>query len=129
MMRMDTDVVYSRRERFWLVVLALVGLVGLNGAFLYGMFARPDALADALANPIALAFMLEALIMVGVLAYLLGRWGVMTLHWGWFVALSFIGGIAFALPVVLLWPRRHDEPPHTSSPGGPHLREPSTGRV
>jgi uncharacterized membrane protein YhaH (DUF805 family) len=95
--------VYSRRERFWLWVLALVGIIGLNGAFLYGLAARPDALTSALANPVAAAFMLEAFVLVGVLAYLLKRWQVSELHWGWFVVLSLIGGIVFALPMVLLW--------------------------
>lgn len=109
-MTTDRDIVYSRHERFWLVVLALFGFVGLNGAFLYGMFARPDAVADAMANPVALAFMLEAFVLVGVLAYLLTRWGLTRLHWGWFVALSVAGGIAFALPVVLLWSQRGHRP-------------------
>jgi uncharacterized membrane protein YhaH (DUF805 family) len=94
---------YSPRERFWLAALAFVGFVGLNGMFLYGMLARPDAMASTFSNPVALAFMLEALLLVPVLAYLLGRWGVTRLHWGWFVALSFAGGIAFALPLALLW--------------------------
>lgn len=98
------DISYSPRERFWLAVLAFIGFAGLNSMFVYGMLARPDAIRSTLSNPVALAFMLEALLLVGVLAYLLARWGVTRLHWGWFVALSLAGGIAFALPVALLWP-------------------------
>lgn len=103
---MSLNIAYTPRERFWLAALAVFGLVGLNGTFLYGMLFRPDAVAATLTNPIAAAFMLEALLLVGVLAYLLARWGVIDLHWGWFVALSLAGGIAFALPVVLLWSQR-----------------------
>jgi hypothetical protein len=101
---MNTVVSYSSRERFWLAVLAFIGFVGLNGMFAYGLLARPDALSRTLSSPVALAFMLETFLLVGVLAYLLPRWGVTRLHWGWFIALSFVGGLAFALPVALLWP-------------------------
>lgn len=95
-------VAYSARERFWLWVLAIFGVVGLNGAFLYGLVFQPNALRAAWANPVAAAFMIEAFVLVGVLAYLLRRWRLARLHWGWFVVLSLIGGIAFALPIALL---------------------------
>lgn len=98
-----TVYIYSARERVWLWALALFGLAGANGAFLYGLFVRPSLLADALANPLAAAFIVEALVLTGVLAYLLGKWGVSRLSWRWFVALSVLGSLAFALPVALLW--------------------------
>jgi len=43
---------------------------------------------------------------MGALAYLLPRWGVTARSRLAFVALSLLGGVAFALPVVLLWKRR-----------------------
>ena len=46
------------------------------------------------------------LVLVGFLAWLLRKWGVSRLGWGWFVLLSFLGSLAFAIPVVLLFPRR-----------------------
>ena len=103
---MEHSIVYTARERGALWLLAIIGGVGLNGAFLYGMVARPGALEAALANPIALAFLIEAFLMMGALAYLLPRWGVTTRSRLAFVALSLLGGVAFALPVVLLWKRR-----------------------
>lgn len=93
---------YSPRERFWLWMLCLFGFAAANGAFVYGLLFRPNALADAMANPIAAAFMAEALVLVGVFAYLLRKWGVSRLSWGWFVFLSLLGSMAFALPIVLL---------------------------
>ena len=96
------QVQYSPRERFWLWTLAIFGLVTVNGAFVYGLF-QPAALAEAMTNPLALAFILEALVLVGVIAYLLSKWGVSGMSWQWFVGLSLLGSIAFALPVVLLW--------------------------
>ena len=73
--------------------------------FLYGTVVRPELLAAALANPVALAFIVEALVLTGTLAWLLDKWGVSRLPWPWFIALSLAGGIAFALPVVILWGR------------------------
>jgi len=57
----------------------------------------------ALGNPLALAFAAEALLLVPVLAWLLARQRLTGLSWGWFVALALLGGLAFALPVALLW--------------------------
>lgn len=99
---MSTD--YSRSERSILVLVALSGLLGVNGAFLYGML-QPGVVKATLGNPLALAFIAEAFVLMILLAYLLGKWGVARLSWTWFVALSLLGSMAFALPVVLLWPR------------------------
>ncbi|MCI0332517.1 MAG: hypothetical protein L0228_04765 [Planctomycetes bacterium] len=97
---------YTPIERFWLAALGVFGFLAVNGAFVYGLLFQPDALMDALANPLAAAFMVEALVLVGVFAYLFERWGVSRLGWGWFVFLSLLGSMAFAIPIVLLYPRR-----------------------
>jgi CDP-diglyceride synthetase len=102
---MEPAVDYSRRERFWLWTLAVFGFVAVNGAFLHGLLFQPHALAEAIRNPIAAAFMVEALVLVGVFAYLFSKWRVNRLPWVWFVLLSLVGSMAFALPIVLLWPR------------------------
>jgi hypothetical protein len=102
---MEREVEYSSAERFWLWILAVFGFVALNGAFVYGLLFQPEAVAEAMRNPIAAAFMVEALVLVGVFAYLLTRWRVSRLPWGWVVILSLLGGMAFGLPIVLLWPR------------------------
>jgi len=103
---MRHPVQYTPRERFWLVALAVFGCLAVNGAFVYGLVFQPDAKTAALTNPLAAAFIAEALVLVGVLAYLFERWGVSRLGWGWFVFLSLLGSIAFAIPVVLLYPQR-----------------------
>lgn len=100
----DMDIEYHRSERLFLWGLAVVGFLGVNGAFLYGLL-RPAVLEQALGNPLALAFMVEAMLLMGALAYLLTKWRVSRLHWGWFILLSLLGSMAFALPIVLLWPR------------------------
>lgn len=106
---MERGVEYTRRERIWLVALAAFGFLAVNGAFAYGMLFQPDAMAEALANPLAAAFIVEALVLTGVFAYLFERWGVSRLGWKWFVGLSLLGSMAFALPIVLLFPRRDRE--------------------
>ncbi|MDX1406319.1 MAG: hypothetical protein R3192_17400 [Woeseiaceae bacterium] len=94
---------YSRSERFWLWTLGIFGFIGINGAFLFGALYRPGALEAALTNPIAAAFIVEAVVLVGVFAYLFHKWGVSQLGWGWFVLLSYLGSMAFAIPIVLLF--------------------------
>jgi hypothetical protein len=102
--------VYTSTERFWLTALAVVGFVAVNGAFFYGLFARPGSLTDALTNPISLAFLVEALLILAALAYLLGKWGVARLSWRWFLFLALLGSMAFALPAVLLWRGKRGDP-------------------
>ncbi|MEO8683116.1 MAG: hypothetical protein ABI665_28985 [Vicinamibacterales bacterium] len=97
---------YGTQERFWLWTLAVVGAVGLNTAFMYGLLVRPELLDQAMQNPVSLAFIIESLLLMGAFAYLLRKWGVSRLHWGWFVGLSLLGSMALALPVVLLSKRR-----------------------
>lgn len=94
---------YGRGARMVLWTVAVSGLMGMNGAFLYGM-TQPDLVRRTLDNPLALAFVVEAFVLMGVLAWLLTKWGVARLRWPWFVGLSLLGSMAFALPVVLLWP-------------------------
>lgn len=96
---------YRPWERLALWIVATTGFIAVNGTFVYALL-RPEVLEEALANPLALAFIGEALILMAVFAYLLPRWGVSRLGWFWFVVLSLLGSMAFALPVVLLWPRR-----------------------
>ncbi len=102
---------YTPTERFWLAALGVFGFFVVNGAFAYGLLFQPDAMTAAWTNPIAAAFMVEALVLVGVFAYLFERWGVSRLGWGWFVFLSLLGSMAFAIPVVLLFPKRRSKQP------------------
>jgi len=108
---------YSSRERLWLWLVAGVGIVGINGAFLVGL-ATPGALTAALGNPIAVAFMAEALILVALMAYLLPKWNVARLRWPWLVVLSLLGGLAFAIPLVILCgrPRAASGDPVSNTP-------------
>ena len=103
---MVKDINYSNRERIFLWSICVFGFFVINISFIYGILFQFDTMIDALKNPISLAFMVETLLLLVVLAYLLTKWSVLKLHWGWFVFLSLFGSMAFALPVVLLWSRK-----------------------
>jgi hypothetical protein len=107
---------YTPSERRWLIALAVLTFVGVNGAFLYGVAVDPGALGAAMRNPVSAAFMVEAFLMVIVLAWLLVRWGVSGISRTWFVVLSILGGVAFALPVALLTGAHARVPPRASAP-------------
>ena len=99
---MPEPVVLSARERVVLVAAAACGGLLLNGSFLYVLLARADLRAAALGDPVAWVLLGDALLVTGVLAWAFGRWGVDRLGPRWFWVLSLAGGLAFAVPFVLL---------------------------
>ena len=118
---MSFDIGFGRGERIALWTLAGVGLFGLNGIFLYGLFVRPELHEAAVRNPVALTFMVEAILLMLLLAWLFHRWRLTRIHWLGFVALSMLGSLAFAVPLALLFPRRE------AKPGNATIRRPSLG--
>jgi hypothetical protein len=100
---------YTPRERVCFLTIAVLGFAGLNGVFVWALLARPELVWTAMENPVSLVFVLEAFMMVGFLAYLLARWRLTAVHWSWFVFFSIVGGLAFAVPVVLLWRGQHED--------------------
>jgi hypothetical protein len=101
---MSGPVEYTRGEKVALIALGVVGFV-LNAVFLYSVFTNWQQVVDAHLNPVSAVFIAEAVLLMWFFAYLLRKWGVARLGWGWFVVLSLLGSMAFAIPVVLLWPR------------------------
>ena len=100
---MTSTTAYSARERTALWTIAALGCLGLNGTFLYGTFIQPSMIDAAMSNPLAVAFIVEALVLTALLAYLLAKWNVTSMSWGWFVLLALVGSLAFAVPVAALW--------------------------
>ena len=97
---------YTPVEKRILIGLGAFGLLVLNSVFAYGVLVKPDSLIEAFTNPISLVFVVESFLLLGIFAYLMHKWSVLRLPWGWFVGLAFAGSMLFTLPVVLLWPRR-----------------------
>ena len=108
---MPEPIHYSRGERVALVALTVVGIVALNTVFVYAIVCQPDLIVQAHTNPVSAVFIAEAILLMGFLAYFLRKWGVARLGWGWFVVLSLLGSMAFALPLVLLWPKKKQPQP------------------
>lgn len=102
---------YSRNERIALIALGAVGLFVLNTVIVYCAIFHWQLVVDAHLNPVSAAFIAEAFLLMCFWAYLLRKWGVARLGWGWFIVLSLVGSMAFAIPVVLLWPKKKQEQP------------------
>jgi hypothetical protein len=103
---MHREFAFRPGERFLLGSLSAVGFVVLNSVFLYGLLVRPDLHEAAVRNPVALVFMVEALLLMLLLAWLFHRWRLSRIHWLGFVALTMVGSLAFSVPLALLFPRR-----------------------
>ena len=81
-----------------LVMLSLFGLLVQKGIFIYLMFTDFNSLQDELGNKLALAFIIEAFFVMFMLAYYFAKYPVGSVRWYWFIVLSLIGGIGFAIP-------------------------------
>ena len=97
-----------RRSRYVLMGVAIVGLFGLNGVFVYYALFQPEVLAAAMRNPVSLVFMLEAFLMVALAAWGIRLVGIERPGWLGFIVLSFAGGLAFSVPAFLLLHLRRD---------------------
>lgn len=108
--RMDhepTERVMHAIERLWpyrvgLVVVAAIGLLGLNGVYVYHLIVHQEVVSGAFDNPVSVVFMAEALVMVIFGAWLIRSLGLERPGWLAFVVLSFVGTLAFSVPTFLL---------------------------
>lgn len=105
---MNSKVVFTKRQRSWLWVVAILGFVGPNGVFLYCALYRWSDLLAALNNPVALAFIGDTFVAMALLAYLFAKWGVGRLPSIWFIILSLVGGLMFSIPAFVLIGSRED---------------------
>jgi hypothetical protein len=103
---MNQPIEFTPRERQMLWVIALIGLLGPNGVFLYCAFFHWETIPAALRNPVAAAFIFEAFAVMGLLAWAIRRFRLGVLSWVAFVLLSLVGGLAFSIPAFLLWRSR-----------------------
>ncbi len=82
-----------------LLIIALFGLVVPNGFFLYWLLYEYDGLANVAQNKLALAFIMDAFLAMGLLAYAFARKPLGRVKWYWFIVLSILGGLGFSLPL------------------------------
>ena len=82
----------------WLVLVALFGLLVPNGIFVYWLLTEFDGIGGVIENRLALAFIIEAFLVLGIMAFYFARNPIGKLPWYWFVVLSLIGGLGFGIP-------------------------------
>ena len=90
----------------WLLLVALIGLTVPNGFFVYWLFAEFQGLGPVWQDHLALGFILDVLLALILLAVYFARHPIGPVKWYWFVALSFIGGLGFSLPMFYWLNRR-----------------------
>ena len=96
-----TPIQLSSTSRFLLLLFAVVTLLGPNGLFLYYSITNPDLLGDANSNPIALAFMIEAMMLLGLFLVYIWSKTKSLLQVALYLGLSFIGSLAFSFAIYL----------------------------
>ena len=82
----------------WLVAVALFGLLVPNGIFVYWLLTEFTGVGPVVENKLALAFMIEAFLVLGIMAVYFARNPIGRVKWYWFVVLSLIGGLGFGIP-------------------------------
>lgn len=92
---------FSRFTECLLLILAMVGLVGINGLFLTHFYHHPDAMLSAWRDPIAGVFILEAFILMFLGAWLVRRQEIRNPGWIWFIILSLLGTLLFSVCLYL----------------------------
>lgn len=90
----------------WLVAVALFGLLVPNGIFVYWMLAEFNGVGPVVENKLALAFMIEAFLVLGIMTVYFARNPIGRVKWYWFVVLSLIGGLGFGIPFYYWWNKR-----------------------
>ena len=83
----------------WLLLAAVVGLLGPGGLFLYWVHSQYTTLAAALSDWMAVAYFLDLVMSTLLFGYLFAARPIGPIKWYWFVAMSFLGTLAFAIPM------------------------------
>ena len=95
----------------WLVAVAIVGLLVPGGLFLYWLVDDYVSLAAMLSDRMAVAFFLDLVMSTFVLGFLFARKPIGPVGWPWFVAMSFLGTLAFSIPMFIWLNWRRASPP------------------
>lgn len=82
----------------WLLLIAFVGLVVGEGLFIYWLLYDFHGFAAVLQDRLALAFIVDSALTLGILTVHFARTPPGRVRWPWFVVLSLIGGLCFGLP-------------------------------
>jgi hypothetical protein len=81
-----------------LILIALFGLLVPNGIFVYWLLTDFRGISDFVTNRLALAFIIDAIMAMLLLAYWFRSNPIGKVRWYWFVVLSLLGGLGFSIP-------------------------------
>ena len=81
-----------------LFVVACFGLIVGDGLFIYWLVHDFQSLGAVLQDRLALSFMIDATLTLGILSVYFARTPPGRYRWPWFLALSLVGGLCFGLP-------------------------------
>ena len=98
----------------WLLVVAAFGFLVPNGFFIHWLLTGDKSLDAILANELALAFTLDCVLAMVLLAWLFAVRPPGRVRWPWFVVLSLAGGLGFSIPFYLWLNRRLSADPKAS---------------
>ena len=93
-----------------LLLVSLFGLLVPNALFLYWLLVEYQGIAAVLQDKLALAFILDAFMVLALLAVHFARNPIGRIRWPWFVLLSLLGGLGFSLPFYYWLNRREQRP-------------------
>ena len=82
-----------------LVLVALFGLIVPNGLFLYWFVSEFSGMNAVFQNHLALAYNIDAVMTLILLAVYFARRPIGNVGWQTFVLLSLVGGLGFSLPL------------------------------
>lgn len=84
-----------------LLLYSVIAFIGPNALYIYTTFTNPSLNLEAINNPIALVFMIEAMMLLSlflIYVYIKTQSIKKVIH---YLFLSFIGSLAFSLPLFL----------------------------
>lgn len=92
----------TKAQRIILWCASVMGLFGINGLFLYVVFVHPEQIGGARSNLFAMAFILEAFVLLPVFCFLIAIAKLKSSGWIAFLVLSLASSLAFSIPFSLL---------------------------
>lgn len=87
--------------RPYLLVISILGFTFINIPFLYISIFERETYVEAMTNGMALVFIVEAFILMFLIAFLIYRMGFKSPGWIGFIVFSIIGSLAFSIPFFL----------------------------
>lgn len=81
-----------------LVAVTLVGLIVGDGLFVSWVLSDFHGLTAVLTDKLALSFIVDALLTLGILSVYFSRHPPGRFRWPWFVVFSLFGGLCFGVP-------------------------------